>query len=660
MGRFYKTSKANHIDYAFRLPAEYIANAVSNKDKQIDDTIKSAAIVKQGIEDEKKGALSLNYSPQDAELFNQRIAEHEAAIDDVTRAIMENPLDSYKQRAKIMEVQSKLRSDIIGGTLGKINQNASVLAQFQSNNKSANPTVYNKILNYGLSKWGHSFDEKGNFRNLNDYLPQKISSTNVTEEATKLAGKFKENGKYGGEFGNESMVKQNMSAQIYNALATNEDVIQSELQKVKYGYYGDDKTNFTPEQQKQFVLNKIKNEADNVATLALHKSKSTKTPEEKLRNQPAIPEANYDTVPIESDVTNDIIGLKANTNINPDNVSIDDLEQLKGQYANKIAYSKKLLADETLNEDSRAQVYDNFLLNQAKQLQAESLVNKMSTNSEQQIPLSALPTSKTSKLEGLEGWPSKIGKDGVPLTNGLKSTFKKQIKTGLSTNYGTRVLVSNIPELNGKSINQLVHEGVIQRKILNYDNVETQINQIKSIASDEGFDLTKDVSVTTTDTGKTITYKHTLDNNKVVTLTKTFDYKISNDKYQNFSINYKVFDSPTKTLYQGSPLIGVTAKFNGKPIKVFYKLSDVSATVYANIMGNDDNMRELNSNTIFHQIISSVNEGDEIKITPSGTIKLGKDNDGLYILAKNNKVRNISHIKDMFNMAYTKLTTKNN
>jgi hypothetical protein len=116
MGRFYNTSNPDYIDYSYKLPVELMGKVIEKTDKEIDDAnlllSKLPSLLKaDALEGVDKTRLS------------QYIQDKDTQISQMSKALIDNPLEARRYKSKIMDLANQITNDTSNGELGYLTKN---------------------------------------------------------------------------------------------------------------------------------------------------------------------------------------------------------------------------------------------------------------------------------------------------------------------------------------------------------------------------------------------------------------------------------------------------------------------------------------------------------------------------------------------------------
>jgi hypothetical protein len=123
MGRFYKTSKPEMIDFMFKLPEQAIMTAVKGADAQLEGQ-------EAYLTDLQKQLKTAALDPDEAKR-KARVAELEKKISEHSLKIWENPLAAIKEQKGIRDLGQEIFKDLTEGELYAYNTNAAIRKEFE-------------------------------------------------------------------------------------------------------------------------------------------------------------------------------------------------------------------------------------------------------------------------------------------------------------------------------------------------------------------------------------------------------------------------------------------------------------------------------------------------------------------------------------------------
>jgi len=123
MGRFYKTSKGNYIDFVYKQPNSLLLKAVQTADARIDKQIATNA--------DLYGKLHQKALNPDVKKRDEILAGYKQQIDDVAEDIRTNPLDYMASSPKIRKLTNDISQNLLRGELAAIGANHAARAAYK-------------------------------------------------------------------------------------------------------------------------------------------------------------------------------------------------------------------------------------------------------------------------------------------------------------------------------------------------------------------------------------------------------------------------------------------------------------------------------------------------------------------------------------------------
>lgn len=116
MGRFYQTTDPQLIDYVYKPPIELMEQVIKSNDDMID---KSFSILDALPEAIKAQAIE----GVDKDRLQAYTKEKQAKIDEITKAIRDNPLEARTRKQEIFSLAHSISKDVTGGELAYLSNN---------------------------------------------------------------------------------------------------------------------------------------------------------------------------------------------------------------------------------------------------------------------------------------------------------------------------------------------------------------------------------------------------------------------------------------------------------------------------------------------------------------------------------------------------------
>ena len=122
MGRLYKTSSANTLDYMYKMPQQLMLGALQNTEAQIDNIYQQSDLLNNAL-------TKVKYLTPDEQRVKEISQGYANEVDNITKAITQNPMEWRKYMPTIKDLGRKMNNDFTTGELGKIqgNYNACLL-----------------------------------------------------------------------------------------------------------------------------------------------------------------------------------------------------------------------------------------------------------------------------------------------------------------------------------------------------------------------------------------------------------------------------------------------------------------------------------------------------------------------------------------------------
>lgn len=124
MGRFYKTSKGNYIDFVYKQPTSLLLKAVQTADAKVDKQVATNA--------DLYGKLHQEALDPDVTKRNEILAGYKQEVDDVAEDIRTNPLDYLGgSSTKIRKLSGDISQNLLRGELAAIGANHTARAAYK-------------------------------------------------------------------------------------------------------------------------------------------------------------------------------------------------------------------------------------------------------------------------------------------------------------------------------------------------------------------------------------------------------------------------------------------------------------------------------------------------------------------------------------------------
>lgn len=196
MGRFYKTSQPESIDFMYQLPQQVMLGAIQMNDAQVDNQYQQAAILNDKL-------MQIKYLEPDRERTQEIINSYQSQVDELTKNLQSNPDKWRNQLPVIRDLARKLDNDFSRGEIANIQSNYSTYQNWDATTKDLlkqgkiTPEQYEKSRNYFLSdfanKKGTSYDpntKKGN----SIYTENIFENPDINTDLQKWLKDFKADG----------------------------------------------------------------------------------------------------------------------------------------------------------------------------------------------------------------------------------------------------------------------------------------------------------------------------------------------------------------------------------------------------------------------------------------------------------------------------------
>lgn len=190
MGRFYKTTKQDHLDYMYKLPEQYMLGAVQQASDDL--TQNQAALF------DMYGKLELNALSPDKEAAKQLLDNYEQKINTLTSELQADPLGFRKRTGDIMRLSRDLQKEFSSGKAAAIQGNYNAYqTQLQDWKKTARekqlanadwiPGLAQKSLSEYANKGGAAYDDTTG--DYNTYMMDDLANHVDIDEKLSEIGK---------------------------------------------------------------------------------------------------------------------------------------------------------------------------------------------------------------------------------------------------------------------------------------------------------------------------------------------------------------------------------------------------------------------------------------------------------------------------------------
>jgi hypothetical protein len=202
MGRFYKTSSANPMDYMYRIPAEMMMKVMQGNEMQIQDILNTTDLYDNTI-------LKVPHLTQHNEKMKEKQKYYNDKTTGISKAILEDPVAWRKYQTTIKDIGRELQEDMLTGDLSKIQGSYNTLQeQLKKNQELAkkgmkggvgyNDKELEMITQAQLNNW-KGFNDKGEVEQLKleggtetynfaEYLPNLLKEMKASGELSKISG----------------------------------------------------------------------------------------------------------------------------------------------------------------------------------------------------------------------------------------------------------------------------------------------------------------------------------------------------------------------------------------------------------------------------------------------------------------------------------------
>ncbi|MHA1197770.1 MAG: hypothetical protein ACTSQF_00235 [Candidatus Heimdallarchaeaceae archaeon] len=464
-GRFYKTARAQHMDYAMKYPSELLFKAIAKKDAEIDQEIQSTEQIRQGLmaqEAKAKGSLGRGmYPQQDEEDYKAEVGGFEAEIGEITQSIYDDAYGKSRMR-EISDVRSRVAASMTTGNLAMFNKNFNAGRDFLETNKDIDPAIVAAAYKEGIDNWGKTIDDKtGEYRTLK--FRDNLQDADIPNEAYDWARGT-----------SNTLGTANRTALTEANLKNDRDVMRTLWQNAELGLLpitegtGKDMKVIAPqdasEEQMRIAIDKeIKRQADlAVATTMKYEKVSGKKPKEDKTVY--APDRAYIS-PEGTGLTRQSVAGRA-----------IELGRANGATSNEEAIQlykqevDKLLASG--NVTSGAQYFE--LMMKSAVLEEYITIGKTLLSADN-IPTDNPNIIKISKRE--QYFDALTANNTIPVVGGWGDRFEKEIYTQAvksvnnfikdKSRFNNTPLEDNMGRFNGKSPNDMIDSGVIRPLIEN-------------------------------------------------------------------------------------------------------------------------------------------------------------------------------------------------
>lgn len=244
MGRFYKTSAANPMDYMYRIPAEMMMKVMQGNEMQIQNILNTTDLYNNTL-------LKVPHLTQDSDYVKEKQKYYNDKTTGISKAVLEDPLSWRKYQAPIKDIGRELQEDMLTGDLSKIQGSYNALQSFQKkyekdlqkgliDRKEYEAILNSQVQNYeGVKKLGKSLslEDISNTYNMPVYFEKLISKMKADGELNQSVS-MGEIYKVLKEDGWEGLKKDKVMGVLYNKIMGDPALWSSINQRVKYNVPG--------------------------------------------------------------------------------------------------------------------------------------------------------------------------------------------------------------------------------------------------------------------------------------------------------------------------------------------------------------------------------------------------------------------------------------
>ena len=635
MGRFYKTARAQQIDYGMKLPLEYMAAAVANKDAQIDDTLSKEQALKAALMQQRNATKTTmgrgGYLPSEAETYKQEINKYQEQIDDISTKIKGDLFNSYQQNASIADLTTDIQSSMTTGNLSVLQANMESLQGFAKENKDISPEILEASIEKIKSDWGgKSINEDGTYNMLSESLPSSLYDVNVYDEAFKLANK-----------GDKTLAINKKAALITSNLYEQDDLRRTLEQNLDLGLLRDaegnviDASELTPENRREVIYNEINRNSTKAAEYFKQKPKINKGNTIPKDKNTYVYNGTISTSPGDEGIKMNTLVGKVNNKFNTDKenpIGVYNAMSMQIEENKAILKNDALEGNNTISEFKKTRlIIENGIL-QNLQKQAENSISYEKLHMVlQTAPLGTKPDMYRIQQELRDKYiinnmptdhnvPMNSGWDKPTSDDDRKLVEEEVFRTLESAVSDKMIVYSDNPEYNGKTIGNI--------------KTENYTNENEKIAAEEALTVLRPGSkLTDADEGKEILYqkKHTkttvedgywvLNYQQWDNVSKYIDGPDPQRieiKYDDFKINKAVGVKPSSILNNNGNIGYRFEALIGDKKEVFYLgENDVQSTDIDAIMNTTERRNALKADYLYNTMLNNgIPEGEQIVISP--------------------------------------------
>lgn len=250
MGRNYRTTNAEQVDFMYKLPEKYMLQAIQTADAGNDAIYAQTDLLGNAV-------LNINHLTTDQERVNQKQEEYNNRIAEVTNPLAENHADYRKHMPAVRTLSRDLETDMKVGEISAIQSNATKMSEWDKAEKAKlaagkiTVDAYNKAKSAFLGQFekqgGTNYDS--NTKTGNTIYTENLYETQDFAKllkdkigSIKSSSRASENTSDGGKWlvtngGKEEWVSAAKVAQIASdALMSDQNVLGYLKQGAKLGY----------------------------------------------------------------------------------------------------------------------------------------------------------------------------------------------------------------------------------------------------------------------------------------------------------------------------------------------------------------------------------------------------------------------------------------
>ncbi len=449
MGRHYKSSKPQMIDYGIKFPLDALAMAVKSKDSAISDNYSALDELKLEMLEQKNASKTSagkgnSIGGTDRETYDKIMSNYDTKIDQVTNNMSKDLMNTGKAMKDIRNLGTDMSANFRSGDLNQLNRNAATAQTFLKENKDKDPMLVNAILNKQLTGF-NSINKDGTYNTLE--LPPTVFDADIQTKTRQYA-----------KDANVYDTPEAREIKTVSSMMNNKDLYSTIKQQFEYGLILDsdgvpvDFSNMEYVEKRQYIENEMKRHAKSaIKNTQKPNTSNKKTDAEKKaeKKYSGIASYNLDGKGIQ------VKGFGMLVNEYAEDHSIT---QYDANIAMIAKYEKEL--PETTNAKDKMRLSGllfqaMFHKNAADKTSNDDPYNshKSSANAKQEY-YERLQDTRTSGH--MESWES--------MTNGQQAAISKPLANYLTNNksaWAKLKIQSSNPELNNNSLNELIDSGKV-------------------------------------------------------------------------------------------------------------------------------------------------------------------------------------------------------